>query len=136
MNLLAFTSIALLAIQVGVLGFWVSIVRSRVGAIYHAEVMDPASPLAKAVRAHGNASEYAGILAGLFIAISLLPATAGDTWSPYLMLAITAARCLGSIGFISCETLAKVHPLKALSALVTYAGMLALAIHLLLALMP
>jgi uncharacterized membrane protein YecN with MAPEG domain len=135
MNLLAFTSIALLAIQVAVLGFWVSIVRSRVGAIYHAEVMDPASPLAKAVRAHGNASEYAGVLAGLFIAISLLPATARDTWPPYLMLGITAARCLGSIGFISCETLAKVHPLKALSALVTYAGMLALAIHLLLALM-
>lgn len=135
MNLLTATSIALLAIQVAVLGFWVSIVRGRVKAVYHGETMDPASPLAKAVRAHGNAAEYAGVLAGLFIAISLLPATASVVWPPYLMLAITTARCLGSIGFITCETLAKIHPLKALSALVTYFGMLVLGIYLLLAVM-
>jgi uncharacterized membrane protein YecN with MAPEG domain len=136
MNVLAAISVALLAIQVAVLGFWVSILRGRVRAIYHGEAMDPASPLAKAVRAHGNAAEYAGILAGLFIAISLLPATASAVWPPYLMLAITAARCLGSVGFLTSQTLTNIHPLKALSALVTYAGMLVLALHLLLAAMP
>jgi uncharacterized membrane protein YecN with MAPEG domain len=136
MNPIAVVCISVLAIQVALLGLWVSIVRGRVRAIYHGAAMDPASSLAKAVRAHGNAAEYAGVLVGLFLATSLLPATASAAWPPYLMLTITVSRCLGSVGFITCETLAKIHPLKALSALVTYFGMLALAANLLLAVMP
>lgn len=135
MSPIAIACIAALALQVAALGFWVSVVRGRSHVIFHGQTMHPASPLAKAVRAHGNASEYAGILAGLFIANGLQPNAVGAAWSAHIMLAITVARYLGSVGFLTGKTLNKIHPLKALSALITYFGMVALAIQLLLVLM-
>ena len=45
-----------------------------------------------------------------------------------LVVLITLSRILHALGFLVCATLEKPHPLKALGALVTYVGGLALAI--------
>jgi uncharacterized protein len=133
MNTFIISSVAVLGMLVAALGAWVTTVRVRTKVMYHGERMDPHSQIAKAVRAHGNAAEYAGMLMGLYLATGLVyGAAALDTWVATVIVGVTAARYLGAIGFLICETLEKIHPLKALAAVCTYGGSLALAINVLL----
>ena len=133
MNTMIVFSVAALAILVASLGAWVTTVRVRTSVMYHGERMDPRSQIAKAVRAHGNAAEYAGMLMGLYLVTGLVYRDAPlETWVAAAIVGVTAARYLGAIGFLTCQTLEKIHPLKALAAVCTYGGALALAINVLL----
>lgn len=133
MNTVIVSSVAALAVLVAALGAWVTTVRVRTTVMYHGERMDPRSQIAKAVRAHGNAAEYAGMLMALYLVTSLVQRDAPlDTWVVIVIVGVTAARYLGAIGFLTCQTLEKIHPLKALAAMCTYGGTLALAINVLL----
>ncbi|MEO1311407.1 MAG: MAPEG family protein [Pseudomonadota bacterium] len=130
--LFAVISAAALGLLVFVLGFWVSIERTRSKVITGAP--DPASSLAKTVRAHGNATEYAPTLMVLLLIVGVAlerdmsrdPAAAGPV--VWLMLVVTASRFIHAAGFLLCETLEKPHVLKAIGAIVTYVGGAALSI--------
>lgn len=124
--------VAALAILVAALGAWVTATRVRTGVMYHGERMRAGSPIAKAVRAHGNATEYAGMLMVLYVVTGLVYRDAAlESWVAYTILGVTVSRYLGAIGFLTCVTLEKVHPLKALAAICTYGGTLVLAINVL-----
>ena len=132
---IAIACIAANAVLVFLLGFWVSIQRSTGDkVIYHGETLSPESGLAKAIRAHGNASEYAGVIIGLILATIMIVTMTEEgqwpIWTTYTIIAVTAARWLHALGCLSCKTLAKPHPLKAIGAIVTYLGGAALAIGL------
>ena len=75
--------------------------------------------------------EYAALLVGLFVVVSLLRGVGQPlpVWVAGLMVAITASRFLHAAGILTCETLEKIHPLKAVGAMVTYLGGIALAIY-------
>ncbi|MEO0467014.1 MAG: MAPEG family protein [Pseudomonadota bacterium] len=126
----AIICIALNALLVFGLGFWVSLQRSQgERVIFHGAPLDPTSGLAKAQRAHGNASEYAGAITALFLLCSLTGREGAIVAS--LMIAITAARYLVAFGFLTCKTLEKPHWAKAVGALVTYVGGIVLSAYLL-----
>lgn len=133
MNNIIIVCAASQAILVAALGARVTSVRVKTGTMFHGERMDPGSALAKAVRAHGNAAEYAGMLMALFVLTGLAyGATPIDTWVSAVIMVISVARYLGAIGFLICTTLEKIHPLKALSAICTYIGTFAIGLNLLL----
>jgi hypothetical protein len=90
---------------------------------------DPAGPLNKAVRAHGNAAEFVPIFVALFLYFSL---TAPSGWIPWVVLIVTVARVLHAVGMLMTTTFnAQPHPLRAIGALGTYLGGLALGAALL-----
>ena len=119
---------ALLVILTLALAFHVSLVRGRTNIIA-GDGGDPAGPVMKAVRAHANAMEYAALLIGLFVVLSLLRGVEQPlpSWVAALMIAVTAARGVHAAGILTCRTLTKIHPLKAIGALVTYIGGIVLA---------
>lgn len=116
-----------LVILVLLLGFWVSIARTN-SKVITGVGDDPTGALMKAVRAHGNSTEYAGALIGLFVLTGLVyqGRDLGLTVT-ILVIAITAARFVHALGFLTCKTLEKPHLFKALGAIVTYFGGLALS---------
>ncbi len=119
---------AVLVILTLLLAFWTSVTRARTRVIAYGAAKDPAGPMAKAERAHGNAAEYAALLIGLFLLTGF--AYAGRDLGlavTSLVVALTLARIVHAIGFLTCATLEKTHPLKALGAVVTYLGGLILA---------
>jgi hypothetical protein len=79
----------------------------------------------KMVRAHGNATEYAPMLAVLIL---LLGAREPSTWVLWTMWIVTVSRYLHAAGMIFSPTLAKPHPLRFIGALGTYLGGLALCV--------
>ena len=85
---------------------------------------DPADPLHKAVRAHGNTAEYAPMLAILMIA-----AASNDPagWVLWVMVVATLARFLIAVGLLR-GSLDKANPLRFVGALGTYAAGLVLAV--------
>lgn len=82
----AVTCVAILGTLLFVLGLRVSVLRGRFRTAYGAPD-DPADPLFRAVRAHGNAAEYIPMLAVLM----LLVAVQGSSWW-------TQALCLAAVG--------------------------------------
>ena len=129
------TTIILCSVLLGalvlLLAFWTSIVRGQSKIIAYGEASDPESAMLKAQRAHGNSAEYAGVLIGLFVLTGFVYAGRDlGLGMTSLVIAITAARFIHAIGFLTCKTLAEPHPLKAIGALVTYLGGLALCIML------
>ncbi|MEM1389704.1 MAG: MAPEG family protein [Pseudomonadota bacterium] len=120
---------AALIILTLLLAFWTSIQRGSSKTIAYDAPLEPTSGMAKAQRAHGNSAEYAALLIGLFIitGFAYQERDLGIAVTS-LAIAITVSRFLHAIGFLTCATLEKPHPLKAIGALVTYLGGLALAI--------
>lgn len=132
MSTIVIACAAAMALLVAALGAWVTTVRLRTNVMYHGERMDPSSQIAKAVRAHGNAAEYGGMLIGLFILTDLVyRAGPMETWVSALIVLVTVSRYVGAIGFLTCTTLEKIHPFKAFAAVVTYGGTIALTINVL-----
>ena len=87
--------------------------------------LDPSDRLHKMVRAHGNATEYAPMLAILMLGI----ATRGATpWMVWTFVAATVFRYLHAAGMIFSPTLARPHPLRFVGALGTYLGGLVLCV--------
>lgn len=128
MHTLLLVCVSILVILTLALGFLTSLVRGGSKTIYYNAPLDPASMMAKAQRAHGNAAEYAALLGVLFIATGF--AYAGRDLGLFvtsLVIALTAARVVHAAGFLVCKTLEKPHLFKAVGALVTYLGGIALA---------
>lgn len=120
-------SAALIAMTL-LLAFWTSLQRGASKTIAYNAPLDPASGMAKAQRAHGNAAEYAAMLVGLFLVVGF--AYEGRDLGAlvsYTIIAVTAARFVHALGFLMCATLEKPHALKAIGAIVTYIGGLMLA---------
>jgi uncharacterized membrane protein YecN with MAPEG domain len=119
---------ALLGLLVFGLGLGVSMRRgsSKTNFGY---VPDPTDPLYKMVRAHGNAAEYAPMLAVLMLAVA---ARQPATWMVWTFVAATVSRYLHAAGMIMCPTLDAPHPLRFVGALGTYVTGLALVAAVLL----
>lgn len=133
MNLYVITfCIGLLGLLVFGLGLAVSLRRGATQTIIgHAP--DPADPLHKLVRAHGNATEYAAMLAVLML---LLAGRAPGPFITITCVVATVARYLHAAGMILSSSLDRPQPLRFLGALLTYVTGLILALAVLLAGVP
>lgn len=118
--------VSILALLIFLLGFLISMVRGKTGIIYYAGSLDdPTSFLTKAVRALGNTVEFAPILALMFL---YLGTTDPNAWVYWVIIVATVSRVLMVVGFLTAETLARIHPLKAVGAIGTYLSGIALCI--------
>ena len=117
---------SVLALLIFLLGFLISMVRGQTGIIYYGGSLDdPTSFLTKVVRALGNTVEFVPILAVMFL---YLGTTNPDGWVCWAIIIATVSRVLMVIGFLTAETLAKIHPLKAVGAIGTYLSGIALCV--------
>jgi len=78
--------------------------------------------LAKAVRAHGNASEYIPLFVVLLLYFN---ATAAGIVATAIAITITVSRVLHCTGMFLVEDATRAHPLRFLGALGTYVCLLA-----------
>lgn len=106
----------LLGLLVFGLGLAVSAMRGRTKTGYGARE-DPADPLYKLVRAHGNTIEYAPMLAVLMLVLGSRDPGSFTTWS---MILATLSRYLIVLGILMCPTMDRPHPLRFVGALGTY----------------
>ena len=120
----------LLGLLVFGLGFAVSMTRAKTETIIGTN-SDPTDRLYKMVRAHGNATEYAPILAVLMVVVAMAGEPA--TWVVWMMIAVTAFRYVHAAGMIAFPTLDKPNPLRFIGAVGTYVGGLALCVAVFLA---
>ncbi len=91
---------------------------------------DPSGPLAKAVRAHGNAAEYTPLFVAMFFYF-LLSGAGG--WIAWVAIGVTVSRILHALGMLMARNLnGQPHPLRTIGAAGTYIGGLALGLALLL----
>ena len=124
----AIVCIGLLGLLVFGLGLGVSAQRGRTSTNFGYKD-DPADPLYRWVRAHGNTAEYAPILAVLFFVIGWRGPSA---WIGWVMILATLSRYLIAAGMIA-ATLARPHPLRFVGAVGTYVCGLILSIYVLVA---
>src|SRR5437899_3518761 len=116
MNHAAVLCMGLLGLLVFGLGLAVSLVRGSTGANF-AYAADPTDRLYKLVRAHGNAAEYAPIMAVLIL---FLGARNPGTWLLWFFVAATVSRYLHALGMILSKSLDRPDPLRFVGALGTY----------------
>src|SRR5262245_25955524 len=114
--LTAIVCTGLLAILVFGLGLGVSATRGSTSTNIGSSP-DPRDRLHQLVRAPGNATEYAPMLAILML---LLGSREPAWWMTWVFVAATAARYVHAAGMITCESLAKPNPLRFAGALLTY----------------
>jgi uncharacterized membrane protein YecN with MAPEG domain len=115
---------ALLGLLLFLLGLAVSMTRGRTGVVAGSP-SDPADPLFRMIRAHGNTAEYAPMLAVLFL---LVGERNPATWPLWVMGIAVLSRYLIAIGMIAGPTLAKPNPLRFVGALGTYVTGVALCV--------
>jgi len=108
----------LLALLVFGLGLAVSMTRGNTNTISGFNP-DPTDRLYKMIRAHGNTTEYAPMLAVLLL---FLGSRNPSMWVILIMWIVTICRYLIAVGIIISPTLAKPHPLRFIGALGTYLG--------------
>jgi len=120
----ALTCSALLGLLVFGLGLWVSALRGRTDRVIGYDP-DPGDALHKAVRAHGNAAEYAPMMAILMLAVGLRE-PAG--WMVWTFWAATTSRYLHAWGMIGGGPLDRPNPFRFVGALGTYVTGLALVV--------
>jgi uncharacterized membrane protein YecN with MAPEG domain len=121
--------IGLLGLLVFALGLAVSLNRGSTRTNF-GYTPDPTDRLYKLVRAHGNAAEYAPMLAVLMLFLS------GRAPGPFVTgtcILATIARYLHAAGMILSPTLDRPYPLRFAGALLTYVTGLILAVAALLA---
>jgi len=107
---------ALLGLLVFGLGLMVSATRGSTNRVF-GHLPDPGDPLHKLVRAHGNAAEYAPMMAVLIL---LVGARQPSTWMVATFIVATLCRYMHALGMVAFETLAKPNPLRFAGALGTY----------------
>lgn len=108
------------------LGVNVSIARGRSRVMIGCP-NDPTSSLFKAVRAHGNTTEYAPALMVLIYAVSQYPLASWVIWS---IIGVTCSRYLLAAGLLLSSSLEKPSALRAIGALGTYVFGFALCFEL------
>jgi uncharacterized membrane protein YecN with MAPEG domain len=116
----------LLGLLVFGLGFAVSGTRGSTGTNF-GFTPDPANRMYRLVRAHGNATEYAPMLAVLMLFVG---AREPSSWLLWVMGITTAARYIHVVGMMTGPGLDRVNPLRFTGALLTYLGGLALSVAL------
>ena len=114
----AVTCTALMGLLLFALGLYVSTKRGRTQQI-GTTPQNPADPLFKAVRAHGNTAEYVPMLAILMLYIGTRSPGSLVLW---LMVIVTLCRFLIVVGIVMSPTLDRPHPLRFAGALGTYLG--------------
>jgi len=117
----------LLALLVFGLGLGVSMLRGRSRTNF-GFTPDPTDRLYKMVRAHGNAAEYAPMLAILML---FLGARGPARWLVWTFVAATAFRYLHALGMIRSKSLDRPDPLRFVGALGTYVTGLVLGLAVL-----
>jgi uncharacterized membrane protein YecN with MAPEG domain len=127
---LTLASIAILGLLVFLLGANVTRIRAQRGATGTQMPTDPADRLLIAQRAHGNAAEYAPMLALLLVVASV---QSDGWWVPTLATVAVAARLLHAVGMLRSTTLATHGPLRDAGAMGTYLAGVALSITILVA---
>lgn len=127
MHPVAVICVALLGLLLFGLGLLVSLSRGKYKVLIDYP-LDPADPMHKRVRAHGNTAEYAPFLAILFLYHG---AQQPASWVLWFMAIGTAARFLIAIGLITCKTLEQPNPLRFAGALGTYVVGITLALAML-----
>ena len=120
----AIVCVALLGLLIFVLGFGVSLTRGRSQTVIGYDP-SPTDRLHKMVRAHGNSSEYAPMLAVLIL---LLGSQNPANWVLWVGGIATASRYLHAAGMLMGPSLDQVQPLRFVGALGTYLGGLALCV--------
>ena len=115
---------ALLGLLVFGLGLAVSLTRGATRTNF-GFTPDPTDRLYKRVRAHGNAAEYAPMLAILML---LIGARQPAAWMVWTFIAATAFRYLHAAGMLVCPSLDQPHPLRFVGALGTYVAGLVLVV--------
>jgi len=118
---------ALLGLLVFGLGLAVSATRGATGT-HIGHVADPRDRLHKMVRAHGNAAEYAPMLAVLMLLVGLRQPAA---WMLWTSAAATLFRYLHAAGMILGPSLDQPYALRFIGALGTYLAGLALVVAVL-----
>jgi uncharacterized membrane protein YecN with MAPEG domain len=113
----------LLGILVFGLGFAVSGTRGRTGTNF-AFTPDPTNRVYRLVRAHGNATEYAPMLAVLMLFVG---SREPSEWLLWVMGITTAARYVHVGGMLTGPALDKINPFRFVGALLTYLGGLILS---------
>lgn len=98
------------------LGLGVSLTRGSTNKTFGYDP-DPTDRLYKMIRAHGNTTEYAPMLAVLIL---FLGSRDPATWVLWVMWIATVSRYLIAVGIIVSPTLDKPHPLRFVGALGTY----------------
>jgi uncharacterized protein len=122
----AIIATAILAILVFLLGFNVSRMRGVTAKAGGSQLpTDPSSPLFKAIRAHGNATEYVPTLVVLFL---LVGARSPAIVAIPLIVGATAARLLHAYGMLSARTLAAESAPRLAGAIGTYGFGVGLAV--------
>ena len=122
----AIVATAILAALVFVLGYNVSRMRGVPAKAGGSQLpTDPASPLFKAIRAHGNAAEYVPTLIVLFL---LVGARSPALVAVPLIVGATAARLLHAYGMLSTRSLAAESAPRLAGAIGTYGFGVGLAI--------
>ena len=89
---------------------------------------DPTSRLNRAIRAHGNASEYVPLFVVLFL---YFLASGASGWITWVVVIVTICRILHPISIFIAPDLNGRHALRFVSAVGTYLGGLALGVALL-----
>jgi uncharacterized membrane protein YecN with MAPEG domain len=121
--------IGLLGLLVFGLGLAVSLKRGSTRTNF-GYTPDPTNSLHKLVRAHGNAAEYAAMLAVLML---LLAGRAPGPLITGTCVVATAARYVHAAGMMLSPTLDRPYPLRFAGALLTYVAGLVLAVAVVLA---
>lgn len=106
------------------LGLGVSLTRGSTNKTFGYDP-DPTDRLYKMIRAHGNTTEYAPMLAVLML---FLGSRDPATWVLWVMWIATVSRYLIAVGIIVSPTLDKPHPLRFVGALGTYLTGLVLSV--------
>jgi uncharacterized protein len=123
---IAIVCVCILGALVIGLGLNVSIARGRQEKRGGVQLpSDPADPLLKAIRAHGNASEYVPVLAILMLVASR---SGPPAWVLVAAVAVTAARLVHAGALLSAPSLARQTPLRVVGATGTYLFGLALVV--------
>jgi uncharacterized membrane protein YecN with MAPEG domain len=125
----AIVCVGLLGLLVFGLGLGVSLTRASTNRNFGYDP-DPADRLYKMVRAHGNATEYAPMMAVLIL---LVGARDPATWMLWVFAIATAVRYLHAAGMIFSPTLARAHPLRVIGSAGTYFSGFALVVAALVA---
>ena len=120
----AITCTASMGLLLFALGLYVSSMRGRTQQV-GTTPQNPADPLFKAIRAHGNTAEYAPMLAILML---YLGSRSPAAWILWMMVIVTACRFLIVLGILMSPTLDRPHAMRFIGALGTYLGGLVLSV--------
>lgn len=113
---IAVLCVALLGFLVVGLGLVVSMTRGSTKTMYGYNI-DPADRLYKAVRAHGNTTEYAPMLAVLILTLGMLNP---EPWMMWCMGLVTLSRYVLVFGIVLPPSMAQPSKLRFIGSLGTY----------------